>query len=256
MNLYIFSHNPSSEGAKALARALSIPKIKNENSSFVGGAKKTVINWGSRNLSAEILKCTVLNTQEAVAENANKLSFFQAISVFEDSPRLPQFTTDPDQAKSWVLKGHEVVARRTLNGSSGEGIHFMSKDDPDSFVEAPLYTIYVKKKDEFRVHFAFGEIIDFQRKALRAGSSPNAHSWKVRNLANGFVFVRNEVKLPKDVEEQTKLVIKHTSLDFGAIDLIYNEGSAKAYVLEVNTAPGLQGETIESYSNAFKKKDK
>jgi len=253
--MYIFSHNAASEGAKALARELKIQKIKNENSAFVGSAKKTVINWGSRNLSDEILKCTVFNTQEAVAENANKLSFFQSVSAHEEAPRLPEWTTDPELAKQWVFKDHEVVARTTLNGSSGEGIHFMSKADPDSFIVAPLYTQYVKKKDEYRVHFAFGEIIDFQRKALRAGTSPQLVNWRVRNLANGFVFVRGDVSLPPDVRKQAEITIKCCSLDFGAIDLIYNEGSKKAYVLEVNTAPGLQGETVISYANAFRKKD-
>jgi D-alanine-D-alanine ligase-like ATP-grasp enzyme len=41
-------------------------------------------------------------------------------------------------------------------------------------------------------------------------------------------------------------------LDFGAIDIIYNESRDQAYVLEVNTAPGLTGQTIQSYADAFR----
>ena len=249
--MYIFSHNPASEGARALAKATKSPMIRHENSAFVGSPKKVVINWGSRNLPPEVLKCRVLNTQEQVAANANKLSFFQTVSSVEAAPRVPEFTTDPDKAKEWVRKGGVVVARRTLNGSSGEGIHFMSADDPESFVEAPLYTMYVKKKDEYRVHFCNGSIIDFQRKALRNGIDPDRANWRIRNLGGGFVFVRGGVELPADVTKQSELTIAASGLDFGAIDLIYNESSSKAYVLEINTAPGLQGETVVSYANAL-----
>jgi glutathione synthase/RimK-type ligase-like ATP-grasp enzyme len=40
-------------------------------------------------------------------------------------------------------------------------------------------------------------------------------------------------------------------LDFGAVDIIWNEREDKCYVLEVNTAPGLQGSTLENYANAI-----
>lgn len=251
--MYIYSHNPASEGAKSLAKQGKFIMIRHENSKFVGSQKKIVINWGSRNLPEEVLKSRVLNPQEAVSNNANKLSFFQTVTSKEDAPRVPEWTVDPELAKQWVIKGSEVVARTTLNGSSGEGIHFMSKEDPESFVQAPLYTKYVKKKEEFRVHFCNGEIIDYQRKALRSGFRPEGINWRVRNLSNGFVFVRGGVDLPPDVIEQANRAIRNCELDFGAIDLIYNEGSKKAYVLEINTAPGLQGETLNSYANAFAK---
>jgi len=42
-------------------------------------------------------------------------------------------------------------------------------------------------------------------------------------------------------------------LDFGAVDIIYNEHENQYYVLEVNTAPGLEGTTVEKYAEAFAK---
>jgi len=40
-------------------------------------------------------------------------------------------------------------------------------------------------------------------------------------------------------------------LDFGAVDIVYNENDNKAYVLEINTAPGLSGTTLEKYVEVF-----
>lgn len=258
--MYLYSHNENSEGAKALAAALKIKRIRHEGSSFVGGSNKTVINWGSRDLPTEVRKCRVLNNEEALNAVVNKLSFFRLCSnaPADRRPRTPRWTTDSKEAISWVTDKKEVVARRVLNGSSGEGIQFMSFDKKDSFVEAPLYTEYVKKKDEYRVHFVNGQIIDYQRKALRSGTNPDKIDWRIRNLDGGFVFIRHDVtgdviKLPTDVTTQAQKAIDVSGIDFGAIDLIYNEKEGQAYVLEVNTAPGLQGETVESYANAFKK---
>ena len=43
---------------------------------------------------------------------------------------------------------------------------------------------------------------------------------------------------------------KALGLDFGAVDIIEKNG--RYYVLEVNTAPRLEGYSIERYSNYFK----
>ena len=42
-------------------------------------------------------------------------------------------------------------------------------------------------------------------------------------------------------------------LDFGAVDIIWNKRHDRYYTLEVNTAPGLEGTTLERYSNAIRR---
>jgi D-alanine-D-alanine ligase-like ATP-grasp enzyme len=74
----------------------------------------------------------------------------------------------------------------------------------------------------------------------------------VRNHDNGFIFVRNDVKAPSSVEEQAVRAIKALGLDFGAVDIIWNDKQQKAYVLEVNTAPGLEGSTVDDYARGFR----
>ena len=54
--------------------------------------------------------------------------------------------------------------------------------------------------------------------------------------------------LPPVVVEQGSLAFAASELDFGAVDIIFNERENKAYVLEINSAPGLEGSTIQDYA--------
>ncbi|MNY81884.1 hypothetical protein D3C86_2236870 [compost metagenome] len=48
------------------------------------------------------------------------------------------------------------------------------------------------------------------------------------------------------------LAVNALGLDFGAADVIWNDHRKQAFVLEVNTAPGLTGTTLEKYAKALK----
>ena len=75
--------------------------------------------------------------------------------------------------------------------------------------------------------------------------------FQIRNAANGFVFARNAIDLPDDCAVQAKKALAMTGLDFGAVDVIYNERLEQSFVLEVNTAPGLEGTTVDDYVAAL-----
>lgn len=249
--MYLYSWNPKSESGTALAKGLGIRKIRHENSAFKGSKDKTVINWGSSKLPDEVLKSNVLNKPNLVGICSNKLSFFKAVSNGKVS--IPDWTTDPKQAFAWVAEGRTVCARQVLQGHSAEGLVLMTKD-PQTHVEAPLYTKYIPKIDEYRVHILNGKVIDIQKKALRKDwqeqhGEPN---FKIRNLANGFIFMREGINPPAQVTEQSLNAIGVIGLDFGAVDVIWNQQKQMAYVLEINTAPGLEGTTLENYIKAFK----
>lgn len=260
-NVKLFSWNSSSEGAKHLSGGLGIKRLKEKGSTFKGSSSKAVINWGRSSIdSTEILKCQVVNRPEAVARVSNKLAFYEMLDGKFDPDLLVPWTKDLNTAISWLTKPEiSVFARTKLQGSGGEGIVELTKDDPESFVKAPLYTKYVPKSDEYRIHVMGGEIILSQRKGLRqtddAGNpvDPKQVNWKIRNLANGFVFVRSDVRPPEAVTKAALGVYPYLELDFYAADIIWNEKQGRAYVLEVNTAPGLSGSTIGDYVNGFKR---
>lgn len=255
MTLNIFAHNAHSEGARALSEALNARRIKHGNSRYIGGPGKTVINWGcAGELPANVRGSRIINPPEAVARVSNKLVFFQTCAN-AGAPRIPEFTTDRNVVRRWLVDGSKVVARTILQGHSGRGIVILEGEGVDIPV-APLYTKYVPKKEEWRLHvFKDGDqlrIMDQQRK-IRDPEFPGVPDWNVRSHANGFIFAR-EVEPPNpDVLHQAIKALEVTGLDFGAVDVIWNQQAGQAYVLEINTAPGLTGRTITSYANAFRR---
>ena len=240
--MWIYSWNFWSKSARALANELNAYLIRHEGSRFVGRPYKPVINWGSSNLPKEVGGSTVLNSAPQVALASNKLNFLE--TCVEDW-RAPPWTTDPEVARKWLEKGHDVVARTLLNGHSGAGIVLVHPGGRLPY--APLYTKYVPKSTEWRVHCVGDTIIDVQRKAAKRGDVAN---WQIRNHDNGFIYARDQVP-PRDVTEQALTSFLKSGLDFGAVDVIYNAKREKAYVLEINTAPGLEGTTVGLYARAL-----
>ena len=250
-NVNLFAYNPNSEGASELCGALGIRRIRHQNSNYIGNANKTVINWGASNLPAPVLRSRILNPPVNVSLMSNKRSFFEAM---EDTDcRVPEWTINIGAAHVWIMEGHTVCARAILNGHSANGLT-IHQADLTPLPRVPLYTKYEKKKAEYRIHFVGGQVIDIQRKIKRPDFAGTVN-WHIRNHDNGFIFVRNGVReaLPQDVMVQAMHCIENCGLDFGAVDVIYNEQQDHAYILEVNSAPGLQGETTLNYANAFRR---
>ncbi len=257
---FMFAYNQFSEGGKELAKALDIPRIKHSGSTFKGSGSKVVLNWGTSmerlqqaGVDREILKCRVLNHPNKVDIATDKVLSFEAFQRAGVS--IPDFTTNKATALQWVEEGRMVFARKQLSAHSGRGIHIMDPDHPDTWeVSAPLYVKYIPKKDEYRIHVVRGEIIDVQRKGLREElKGTEGVNFKVRNLANGFVFVRNDGRtVPQCVLDVGRQAVQALELDFGAADVIYNAQASRAYALEVNSAPGIMGTTLTNYTNALR----
>jgi len=243
--MLIYPYKPGSKGGKALAKSIGAKRIKHKGSRFRGGPNKTVINWGATELPEQVTKCKVINPPEAVLRAADKLQFFKAM---EGQDLTPAFCTGLQEASEWVSDGKIVVCRTMLRANSGRGIVIAEKED--ELVHAPLYVEYIKKKEEYRVHVYKGDCFDIQRKARRADTPDEQVNWRVRNHDNGFIFARegvNESPYAERLHELARNSCCVLGLDFGAVDIIWNERRERGYVLEVNTAPGLEGTTLEKY---------
>lgn len=249
MNLFIYPYKAGSKSVKALSEALEVPRIKLKNSSFTPSADKTILNWGSSKLTQDITgSCKVLNKPEAVATAANKMSAFQQLRY---QVSVPSFTTNKEEAQSWLEMGNTVVERHTLTGHSGEGVKI--KRQGDVLEDCPLYVLYIPKKSEWRVHVFCGKVIAIQRKARDRSVPDEQVNWQVRNHGNGFIFARNDSsKRPRYLKQVSVQAVEALGLDFGAVDLIYNEKNNQLTVLEVNTACGVVGTTLDNYVEAIK----
>jgi hypothetical protein len=95
-------------------------------------------------------------------------------------------------------------------------------------------------------------VFDVQRKARTRDVPDDEVNWKIRNTAGGFIFAREGVtpsNVHPDVLYQAQRAIAVIpGLDFGAVDVIWNRSRGGAYVLEINTAPGLEGTTLTRYT--------
>lgn len=258
MSLFIYAWNAGSEGATLLKDEMKIRKIKHERSKFVGSPRHTVINWGSSQLPTEVLKARVINSPDRVQTTSNKLNFFRYISN-TNQDLLPPWTTNQAVAIDWTAKGDIVCARTVLNGHSAQGLILMDRNKPDTLVRAPLYTKYIKKDEEYRVHIVEGEIISVQRKVLKRDFADQAEenrttiNWKIRNLANGFIYQRNDINPDPSVTQVALEALRIAGLNFGAVDVIFNRHQRRSYVLEINSAPGITGTTVTEYAQAFRR---
>lgn len=258
MRYRVLPYKQGSKSAKALAEELGGKVLKLEGSTFKPKPDDVIINWGSTK-SHSVLHGPMnfpiphlLNDWEDVGNASDKLKFFQLMKE-KNLEITPKFWTDKDAIPDDAFP---IVCRVLLNSHSGNGVHIA--DNRDDLVSAPLYVQYVKKKEEYRVHvgiIAAGggtDIIAVQRKARDLSIPDEDINWKVRNLAGGFIYTREGFTAPDSVKKIACDCLRATGLDFGAVDVIWNEYQEKAYVLEVNTAPGLEGQTVKDYGNFFR----
>ena len=247
----IFSYNVGSKSAKAISTGLSGRIIKKTNSRYIYNPRlHRVINWGCGNLlqdSQGRICIPLWNQPDYVRRATNKLKTFEKLKEDNFSGNLPEFTTEKEVAEGW--KGIKVC-RQKLTGHSGEGIIIIEDGDtiPDGI---PLYVRYIPKKREIRIHIFDGEMIAWQEKKRKREIEDV--NWRVRSHSNGFVYCREGAQPDERVVEAAKEIMKILQLDFAALDFIYNEKKDSWYFLESNTAPGLEGETVNDYIKSFRK---
>lgn len=224
--LVLVPNNMKSRGAKALADTLSEQlgyKVYRVPAHRVRNRRAFVLHGGTDKLT------------QLKSFNSNEVD-------------CPEHTTDINIARAWIGDGSNVMCRRLLRASEGRGI--VVAETVDQLVPAPLYTKYVPKKEEYRVHVFDGEVISVQQKKKRKGFE-NERNTKIRNLANGYVFCRDGINRPPGMCD---LAVKATSAlgyRIGAVDIAYNIKKDRLVVLEVNATPGMSGTTLEDYANVI-----
>lgn len=251
----IFPYKMGSASARRLAEALGATRVKPDGR-YRPRPQHIIVNWGNSkapNWIGAVGNARVLNSVAAVSVATNKLHAFQKLR--DAGVTIPEFTTEPDVAAHWVDNGYTVVARTILNGHSGAGIHLMNQETSvingvTRIVPAPLYVKYVKKQHEFRVHVFNGQVIDVQQKK-RARDFTGLLNNQIRNHQNGWIYAREDVQYDPQVTESAINAVAALELDFGAVDIIWNNQQRRGYVLEVNTAPGLEGTSVQQYTQAI-----
>lgn len=157
-----------------------------------------------------------------------------------------EYTTVQAVAQEWANTGEVVVCRTLTKASEGKGI--VLAETADQVVVAPVYTKYRKKKKEYRVHIFQDSVVHVLEKRRKAGTEGDS---KIRNTVNGYVFCSENVIEPEGLRELALKASKVTKSDFKGVDIGYNEKKNELFVIEVNSAPGIEGTNVDRYVNTI-----
>lgn len=261
MSIKILPYKLGSKTAKALAREVGGIRIhhKANKSKYRGSSRDIIYNYGNASkgfswLSRFIKNRRLLNHPDAIRKASSKVTAFQIVQQYLSKGKhqwyIPKFTTKRSEATT--MAGSGVVYCRTLTRAS-EGRGIVVAHNAGEVVSAPLYTEgLMNTKREYRAHVFNGEVIDLVAKATASGGeNPNQ---EIRSHDNGWIFTRDAIKIPSDVK---KIIIacavetcETLGIDVAAVDILRTTDN-KVYMLEVNTAPGMEGTTIKKYAKAL-----
>lgn len=264
--VFVRPYNVNSKAARALADELHAKFIKIDGSSRYSGKKgDVVINFGNSN-EFDFQNAIVLNHPGNVSIASDKKKLFNHSCNYGYEYIFPQtivFQRSGDKKQYYPEHmynyGSGYMLRTLSRASQGKGLYYVPsyKDIPDDLkmdgLKIQMISEYIKKTAEYRVHVLGGSIIDVVQKKVNTDFPKDEVNYKIRNHNNGWVFCRKDIEVPKQVLNVSKTVLEGSGLFFGAVDVIWNEFRNAAYVLEINTAPGLEGSTIKIYAEAFKK---
>lgn len=219
---FIRPYKMSSVSAKMLANALNIKRSLKYNPAH------NYIEWGKK---TDKLSQLLILAQHVV-------------------PTVP-FTQDIETAKGWCAAGDTVYCRTLLSSHSGKGIVIATT--PEMVVNCSLYTKRIRAKEEYRVHLGYHNndittIIMQQKRHKQNGE----HNYLIKNLDNGYVYLVAQA-VPDAVYNAARAAVVALQRG-GAVDVLYHVASDKAYVLEVNSAPGLINKaTLAAYVEYFRR---
>lgn len=238
--ILIAPYKMGSASAKALALAINARRIKGHKRFK---SNSVIVNWGRSDLKIQGWPYKIMNHPTSVVQATNKL--FCLNRLRESGVSCVEHTTNPNEVMRWLSKSNVVVyGRQLLNASQGRGIVIIKSLEDIKI--CPLYTKGIIKSHEYRVHVYKDNILDVTKKRRRNGHETSDY---IKNLANGWVYCREGISIPNNLLTCAKQAINVLGLDFGAVDLLYHKGIP--YVLEINTAPGLQGTTLTKYAQAI-----
>lgn len=246
----VYPYSMTSKSGKYIANALEAFRVYPDRK-YQPQKNDIIVNWGNGNPPNWPLdfKKQIINHWDNVCYAIDKRDSFRLMA--KQGVRIPPFTENSSEALRWLHDGATVVGRSKVQGTRGKGIVLMKT--PSDFVPCPLYTKYQKKLSEFRIYVFQNVVLDFLEKR-RDSDRLNAGTVNefIRTEEEGWVFCRQNVRIPDDVGKQAVNAVEALGLVFGGVDVIWNDTTRLAHVLEVNTAPGIWGTTVTKYATQIK----
>lgn len=246
MRYIIYPYKMGSKSSKILRDRLGALRVYPDGN-YRPRRDDLIINWGNTqqpNWLGQGYKL-FLNKPQNVLNASDKV---RTLSILRDAglPTIP-FTTD----RQYAMENFDRPIIRTLSrGSRGRGLIMPS--EAQNWPSARLYTNLIPNHGEYRIHVARGQIIAYTKKRrLRDNPPQNATEEIIRTHENGWVFTRGHLRRLERIETLALNTVEALGLDFCAVDIIKDD-NRNVQVLEVNTAVGITGTTVDDYVEAFR----
>lgn len=288
---YIYYSGPTDDTGKRLAEALGAKHGKTKPTTKAGQSM-IVIGWGCKTKESVALKQhTVINHPDKIRTNRNKFGSLdilkKAAVPVADFVESAGVLAALGNARNTI--NLPLVGRKKFH-QGGKGFWTcLTVGQVRRAIDqgAEYFQNYMDIVDEYRLHVFNGKVINMQKKVERnnmTAAFKEQHGSRIANVAE-----KAGVKLDKQTAEyilenigsrqerpdqiiksntrgwkfsqiktaQANLqkaavdAVKAIGLDFGAVDCCVVEGG-NPFVIEVNTGPGLQGSSFDSYVAAFK----
>lgn len=185
--------------------------------------------WGSNN---------VLNKPEAVRLASNKKKSLEALKMAQ----VPTLLVDNVQPSDLP-----VVGRPSFH-TNGNGFYLCRTMNQVNSAPASHFQRYLENAREFRVHIVKGKSIRISEKyGTKQVNADNTHAGGKFRYPHDFPKLAQLRLLARDA-------VDILGLDFGCVDLLYDIVRHSFFVLEVNTAPSLNGfwlPLVDVYAEAF-----
>jgi len=197
--------------------------------------KHFIINYGRNYPNSDLNKNVIFN--KLVVYEMLKEAGIREPRIFHKGEEIPADAFPLLARKKYHSQGRDIVYVHNQ-----EQLDELDRRDYDFLVE------YINKTSEYRVHILGDEAFVSVKFNGEGDGDPI-----VRSKKNGWRQIEYDREWKDELIELARSAISVLGYDFGAVDII-RKGS-KLYVLEINSAPGLEPRKLKLYSDYFKKEE-
>lgn len=174
----------------------------------------------------------------------NKLEAYHILN--ENGIRQPKIYLKGDEIPD---EAFPLLARKEYHSQGRDIIYIHDREQLENELEDFMYDFlveYIPKKSEYRVH-----VLRDYATVVSVKVNPDGNGDPiVRSKRNGWKQINYEGRWVEELENLAIKAMDALDYDFGAVDIIRK--GKRLYILEVNSAPGLEPRKLQLYADYFK----
>ena len=200
-----------------------------------------IINYGASYLSANLNKNII--TDKLKVYNILKENNILQPNIYLKNETIPDGAFPLLARKKYHSQGRDIIYIHNREQFNDLNIYFGNISWYDFLIE------YINKKSEYRVHVLknYETFVSVKFDREKYGDPI------VRSKKNGWSQINYDGDFVEQLEILAEKVLDILQYDFGAVDIIRKKD--KLYVLEINSAPGLENRKLQLYADFFKSKE-